>query len=157
MMKKNPALAGASSAPTVASNNNGPRLVAPQPKVPIIPATLSSQVVYAATPSPSAGVSSGSMGTPTSAAGTPSGADDLLRRVAEARKRVANAQTKLAVKDNPYMVRTPVFFLKTRIAKRYPATGRCTVRKAHQIIRCNTRRTNPTRSRAQNGRTPSPP
>ncbi|KAF8908624.1 pre-mRNA processing factor 3-domain-containing protein [Gymnopilus junonius] len=102
MMKKNPAFAAASGASTV---SNGPRLVAPQPKVPIIPANLPSKVVYAATPSPGVGTgaSSGSIGTPTSAAGTPGAAEDLLRKVAEARKRVADAQTKLAVKDNPYM------------------------------------------------------
>ncbi|KAF8157044.1 small nuclear ribonucleoprotein hPrp3 [Crassisporium funariophilum] len=79
-------------------------LAAPIPKVPILPASLPSKVVYAATPSPS--ISSGpTPATPASGAGTPAAgiSDDLVRRVAEAKRRVADAQSKLAVKDNPYM------------------------------------------------------
>lgn len=109
MMKKNPALASASSRPTIP-------LAAPQPKVPILPASLPSKVVYAGTPSPSLGafggasVSSGPTPAGSSGGATPvTGAalpDDLGRRVAEAKRRVADAQSKLAVKDNPYMVRS---------------------------------------------------
>ncbi|KAF8799743.1 small nuclear ribonucleoprotein hPrp3 [Phlegmacium glaucopus] len=79
-------------------------VAAPVPKVPILPASLSSKVVYTATPSPS--VSSGpTPATSTSGPGTPAGGitDDLERRVAEAKRRVADAQSKLAIKDNPYM------------------------------------------------------
>lgn len=81
-------------------------VAAPVPKVPILPASLPSKVVYAATPSPS--VSSGpTPATPVSGPGTPAAGmtDDLVRRVAEAKRRVADAQSKLAIKDNPYMVR----------------------------------------------------
>ncbi|PPQ67755.1 hypothetical protein CVT26_007041, partial [Gymnopilus dilepis] len=109
MMKKNPALAG-----VMPSASGGPKLVAPQPKVPIVPASLPSKVVYAATPSPGAGLGHSGAGTPgvgvtvgtptgPGGAGTPAISDDLLRKVAEAKKRVADAQVKLAVKDNPYM------------------------------------------------------
>lgn len=79
-------------------------VAAPIPKVPILPASLPSKVVYAATPSPS--VSSGpTPATPASGPGTPAVGvtDDLVRRVAEAKRRVADAQSKLAIKDNPYM------------------------------------------------------
>lgn len=81
-------------------------VAAPIPKVPILPPSLPSKVVYAATPSPS--ISSGpTPATPASGPGTPAGGitDDLIRRVAEAKRRVADAQSKLAIKDNPYMVR----------------------------------------------------
>lgn len=86
-------------------------VAAPVPKVPILPASLPSKVVYAATPSPS--ISSGpTPATPASGPGTPAAgvSDDLIRRVAEAKRRVADAQSKLAIKDNPYMVRFfPIF------------------------------------------------
>ncbi|KAF8970195.1 PRP3-domain-containing protein [Flammula alnicola] len=98
MMRKNPALASV----TTARPHVG--LAAPVPKVPIVPASMPSKVVYAATPSPV--VSSGpTPATPASGSGTPSAgiSDDLVRRVAEAKRRVADAQSKLAIKDNPYM------------------------------------------------------
>jgi U4/U6 small nuclear ribonucleoprotein PRP3 len=75
-------------------------IAAPTPKVPILPASLPSKVVFNVAPSPT--VSSGpTPATPASGSGTP---DDLARRVAEAKRRVAEAQSKLAIKDNPYMV-----------------------------------------------------
>jgi U4/U6 small nuclear ribonucleoprotein PRP3 len=80
-------------------------VAAPVPKVPILPSSLPSKVVYTATPSPT--VSSGpTPATPASGPGTPAAGitDDLVRRVAEAKRRVADAQSKLAIKDNPYMV-----------------------------------------------------
>ncbi|PPQ70989.1 hypothetical protein CVT24_009944 [Panaeolus cyanescens] len=95
-LKNNPALAGAST------SRPAPSLAAPVPKVPIVPTSVPSKVVYAATPSPT----SSSAHTPAGAtpgSGTPALSDDLLRRVAEAKRRVADAQSKLAVKDNPYM------------------------------------------------------
>ncbi len=96
MLKSNPALKAVKRPTNVA---------APIPRVPVVPASDPSKVVYAATPSPS--ISSGP--TPatamTPASGTPAGApDDFNRRIAEARRLVADAKTKLAVKDNPYMV-----------------------------------------------------
>lgn len=81
-------------------------LAAPVPKVPIVPASVPSKVVYDASPSPT--VSSGPTPATGSGSGTPNTAglpEDIHRRVAEAKKRVAAAQGKLAVKDNPYMVR----------------------------------------------------
>lgn len=80
-------------------------LAAPVPKVPIVPASTPSKVVYAASPSPS--VSSGPTPATASGSGTPGLAglpEDIHRRVAEAKRRVADAQRTLAVKDNPYMV-----------------------------------------------------
>ncbi|KAF8180386.1 small nuclear ribonucleoprotein hPrp3 [Pholiota molesta] len=97
MMKKNPALANATAGRPVG-------LAAPVPKVPIVPASVPSKVVYNASPSPS--ISSGpTPATPASGPGTPAAgiSDDLVRRVAEAKRRVADAQSKLAIKDNPYM------------------------------------------------------
>ncbi|KIM42390.1 hypothetical protein M413DRAFT_133082 [Hebeloma cylindrosporum] len=98
MMKKNPALAGTA--------NKGPiGLAAPVPKVPLVPASLPSKVVYNSTPSPAV-ISSGptpASSSSVSKAGTPALSDDLVRRVAEAKRRVADAQSKLAIKDNPYM------------------------------------------------------
>ena len=102
MLKKNPALQAATAM------RPGPSVAAPVPRVPVVPASLPSKVVYAGTPSPS--VSSGptpaTPATPASGPGTPAAgiSDDLVRRVAEAKRRVADAQSKLAVKDNPYMV-----------------------------------------------------
>ncbi|KAJ3514705.1 hypothetical protein NLJ89_g2227 [Agrocybe chaxingu] len=95
MMKKNPALASA----TAIRPPTG--VAAPVPKVPLVPASVPSKVVYAATPSPTATTPASGSGTPA----TPGLSDDLMRRVAEAKRRVADAQSKLAVKDNPYMVR----------------------------------------------------
>ncbi|PPQ93764.1 hypothetical protein CVT25_008144 [Psilocybe cyanescens] len=92
-------------APAAASTSSTPRpsvgLAAPVPKVPIVPASLPSKVVYNATPSPS--ISSGPTPASGSGAGTPAISDDLFRKVAEAKRRVADAQSKLAIKDNPYM------------------------------------------------------
>ncbi|CAA7268402.1 unnamed protein product [Cyclocybe aegerita] len=93
MMKKNPALASA----TAIRPNAG--VAAPVPKVPLVPASVPSKVVYAATPSPTATTPASGSGTPA----TPGLSDDLMRRVVEAKRRVADAQSKLAVKDNPYM------------------------------------------------------
>jgi len=99
MMKKNPALAGTATKPSIG-------LAAPVPKVPLVPASLPSKVVYNSTPSPAV-ISSGptpASSSTVSKAGTPAISDDLVRKVAEAKRRVADAQSKLAIKDNPYMV-----------------------------------------------------
>lgn len=97
MNKKAPA-----PAPTSSASRPSVGLAAPVPKVPIVPASLPSKVVYNATPSPS--ISSGPTPASGSGAGTPAISDDLFRKVAEAKRRVADAQSKLAIKDNPYMV-----------------------------------------------------
>jgi U4/U6 small nuclear ribonucleoprotein PRP3 len=93
-------------------------VAAPVPRVPVLPASEPSKVVYAVPPSPSV---SGrptpiTPPTPASGSGTPAvgGSDDMNHRIVEARKRVAEAKTKLAVKDNPYMVCTASPSLKFR-------------------------------------------
>ncbi|TFK22157.1 PRP3-domain-containing protein [Coprinopsis marcescibilis] len=76
-------------------------LVAPAPRVPVVPPSMPSRVVSSqATPSPS--ISS----IPTPASGSTSSTpafDDIAKRVADAKRRVAAAQTQLAMKENPYM------------------------------------------------------
>ncbi|KAH9477701.1 U4/U5/U6 small nuclear ribonucleoprotein prp3 [Psilocybe cubensis] len=101
MNKKNVLPSGTTSLSSSTTARALPGLAAPVPKVPIVPASLPSKVVYAGTPSPS--LSSGPTPASGSGAPTPAISDDLLRKVAEAKRRVADAQTKLAIKDNPYM------------------------------------------------------
>lgn len=100
MLKSNSALQSAQAIKRPMS------VAAPVPRIPVVPASDPSKIVYAVTPSPS--ISSGPTPatpiTPTSGTPTAGTSDDFNRRIAEARRRVADAKTKLAVKDNPYMV-----------------------------------------------------
>lgn len=97
MLKTNPSLAAIARPPTSRPSN----IAAPSPRVPVVPASDPSKVVYAATPSPV--VSSGpTPATPRSAGGSAPaiGSEEFSRKIAEAQRKVAEAKTKLA---NPYM------------------------------------------------------
>lgn len=84
------------------------KVAAPVPRVPVLPASDPSKVVYPVTPSASVSGDPTPIkaSTPASGSGTPArgGSDAIKRNIAEARRLVADAKTKLAVKDNPYMV-----------------------------------------------------